>query len=365
MQPGFDAQYHGLPVDIKTLPEYLKDLGYVSGIVGKWHLGYEEQFHPLKRGFDEFWGYTGGGHDYFKSTKAKKGYLAALECNYKEVQPITYITDDKGDECVDFIGRHKDEPFFLYASFNAPHTPMQATEEDLELYKHIKDKKRRTYAAMVHRLDVNVGKIIEKLHETGLEDNTVVVFISDNGGPVFTNASNNAPFRGRKGILLEGGIRVPFFIKYPAALKQGEIYGENISSLDLTPTFIKLAGGNTQDNGFTGKDLMPYLQGDISGAVHDDMFWRFTISAVIREGDWKLIRLPDRLPQLYNTAEDVSETNDLSLEYPEITRRLLKKLGDWDVSQPHPLFLEGAKWRRNQLNSYDMEYQLAQPAVEQ
>lgn len=142
-QPGFDPHFLGLPIGQKTIADHLKPFGYVSGIIGKWHLGYENQFHPLKRGFDEFWGYRGGGHDYFKSNPEGKRYMAPLECNYKTPQPITYITDDKGDECVDFIKRHKNEPFFLFASFNAPHTPMQATEADLALYGHIQDKKDR------------------------------------------------------------------------------------------------------------------------------------------------------------------------------------------------------------------------------
>ncbi|MBT6766841.1 MAG: sulfatase-like hydrolase/transferase, partial [Prolixibacteraceae bacterium] len=135
-QPGFDPQYLGLPHSETTIANRLKKLGYFNGLIGKWHLGDEPQFHPLKRGFDEFWGYTGGGHDYFTSEPNGKGYKSPIECNYKTPQPITYITDDKGDECVDFIKRHKNEPFFLFASFNAPHAPMHATEADLELFNH-------------------------------------------------------------------------------------------------------------------------------------------------------------------------------------------------------------------------------------
>ena len=131
-QPGFDLEYGGLPLSQKTIADKLKPLGYTSGLIGKWHLGEKSQFHPLKRGFDEFWGYTGGGHDYFTSSFDGKNYQSPIECNYKKPQPITYITDDKGDECVEFIKRHKDDPFFLFASFNAPHAPMQATKEDLD-----------------------------------------------------------------------------------------------------------------------------------------------------------------------------------------------------------------------------------------
>ncbi|WP_215225905.1 sulfatase [Echinicola shivajiensis] len=361
-QPGFDPEYLGLPVDQKTVADRLVDLGYTTGIVGKWHLGYEDQFYPLNRGFDEFWGYRGGGHDYFTSAPNGKGYKSPIECNYKTPQEITYITDDKGDECVGFIERHKDEPFFLYASFNAPHTPMQATEADLELYKDIKDEKRRTYAAMVHRLDINVGRIVEALEDAGLRENTMIVFISDNGGPAETNASVNAPYNGKKGMLMEGGIRVPFIINWPGQLPAGEVFEEQVSSLDLTPTFVALAGGELKDEDkFDGVNLMPYLKGDKQGVVHEEIKWRFTISAAIREGKWKLIRVPDRLPMLYDLEKDISEQNDVALENLDITKRLLKKLGTWDVQLPHPLFLEGPEWRIRQVEQYDKKYQLTQP----
>ena len=362
-QKGFDKAFLGLPVEQKTIANILKPLGYVSGLVGKWHLGYEEQFHPLQRGFDEFWGYTGGGHDYFTSNpENKKGYKAQIQSNYRTPQKITYLTDDKGDECVSFIKRHKEQPFFLFASFNAPHTPMQATEADLELYKHIKNKKRRTYAAMVHRLDVNVGKIMATVKKQGLSKNTVVVFISDNGGPVFTNASNNTPYRGKKGTLLEGGIHVPYIINWPGTLSKKQTYNATVSSLDIAPTFLALAGGTPNEKQpFTGVNLMPFLLGKNASEPHKELLWRFTISASIREGNWKLIRLPDRLPLLYNLENDTSELNNIALKNLDKTKELLKKLGKWDVQLPHPLFLEGPIWRKNQVEQYDKEYSVEQP----
>ncbi|AGA77729.1 sulfatase-like hydrolase/transferase [Echinicola vietnamensis] len=361
-QPGFDPAFLGLPVNVKTVGDHLKKLGYVTGLVGKWHLGYEDQFSPLNRGFDEFWGYLGGGHDYFEASEAKRGYKAKIKCNYKTPQEITYITDDKGDECINFIQRHKDEPFFLYASFNAPHTPMQATAEDLAIYQHIEDRKRRTYAAMVHRLDINVGRIVEAVEEADLLENTIFVFISDNGGPVMTNGSINAPYNGKKGTLLEGGIRVPFFISWPGHLEPGKVFEHPVSSLDLTPTFVALAGGESkEEDQFDGLNLMPYLQGEKEGAPHDEMKWKFTVSAAIREGKWKLVRLPDRLPMLFNLQTDFSEQYDVALENLAITKNLLKKLGDWDVRLPHPLFLEGAEWRKVQVGQYDKKYPIVQP----
>lgn len=363
-QPGFDPEFLGLPLTESTIADYLNELGYVSGLVGKWHLGDEPQFHPLKRGFDEFWGYTGGGHDYFTALPNGKGYKAPIGCSYKAPQDITYITDDVGDECSDFIDRHQDEPFFLFASFNAPHTPMQALEEDLELYKYIENKKRRTYAAMVHRLDINVGKIVDALDRNGIRENTMVVFISDNGGPTNTNASLNAPYNGQKGILLEGGVHVPFIMNWPNTIPAGSTYDKPVISLDFAPTFIELAGGElTEDSNFDGVNLLPYILDQKKYLPHQDLKWRFTISAAIREGDWKLIRLPDRLPLLYHLPTDISEQNNLAMDSLHRTKDLLMKLGDWELDQPHPVFLEGAVWRRRQVDLYDKEYQLTQPVV--
>lgn len=361
-QPGFDPEFLGLPLTQKTIATRLKPLGYTNGLIGKWHLGQSPQFHPLKRGFDEFWGYTGGGHDYFSFKPNGKGYQAPLESNYKTPAPITYLTDDKGDEAVAFIKKHKATPFFLFASFNAPHTPMQATDEDLELYKDIKDLKRRTYAAMVHRLDINIGKIVAAVDASGIRDNTLIVFISDNGGPTDSNASINAPYNGQKGILLEGGIHVPFAMNWPKTIEAGTVYEKPVSALDIAPTFFGLAGGKTaEEDAFDGVNLMPYLSKEIETAPHASLKWRFTISAAIREGEWKLVRLPDRFPLLYHLPTDTAEQNNVALKYQNKTRELLKKLGEWDVSLPHPVFLEGAVWKQRQLSLYDRSYLLRQP----
>ena len=360
--PQFDENYVGVPVEETTLADRLAELGYVNGLIGKWHLGEADHFHPTKRGFHEFWGYRGGGHNYFANKSDGSSYKNTLESNFKKIQPITYLTDDKGDECVDFIKRHKDEPFFLFASFNAPHAPMQATEEDLKLYSHIKDEKRRTYAAMTHRLDVNVGRIMNELKAQNIDKNTVVVFFSDNGGPCDHNASINAPFNGQKGILLEGGIRVPFVMSYPKRIASGSTFNKAISSLDLTPTFVALAGGETTNKDkLDGVNIFPYITKEIKGTPHETMMWRFTISAGIRKGDWKLVRLPDRLPLLFNLDKDPSELNNVADQNKDLVVSMLKELGDWDVSCPQVLYLEGNRWRRNQVDLYDKKYQLTQP----
>jgi len=362
--PQFNQEYFGLPVSEKTIADRLAEQGYVNGMVGKWHLGDEAHFDAGKRGFHDVWTYPVGGHDYFRSEPNGEGYLSPLESNYKTPDAITYITDDTGNESADFIHRNKDKPFFLYASFNAPHAPLQAPQQDIDLYKHIKRENRRIYAAMIHRLDINVGKIIKALKSAGVYDNTVVVFLSDNGGPGtgLNSRTVNAPFRGSKGILLEGGIHVPFIMSWPKGLKANSRYENPVTTLDLTPTFVGLAGGKiTKKDKIDGHNIYPYITGKKAGDPNQEMKWRFTVSASIRDGDWKLIRLPDRLPLLYNVKKDVAELNDVADQHKARVVRMLKALGDWDVSTPQHLYMEGAKYKKIQLNSYDVDYRITQP----
>jgi arylsulfatase A-like enzyme len=359
-QPGFDPQFAGLPVQEQTIADRLGKLGYVNGLIGKWHLGSLPQFHPLRRGFDEFWGFLGGGHSYFP-TVPEGTPEPALECNFGPVGAITYLTDDITTQGIAFLQRHRERPFFLYLSYNAPHSPMHARPEDLERFAFIKNVKRRTYCAMVARFDDQVGRLLAAVEQLGLAEKTLVVFLSDNGGPVDQNSSLNAPLNGQKGILLEGGVRVPFVMSWPGWLPAGRVYQPAVTSLDLTPTFLRLAGaGEKQFAGLTGVDLWPHLTAPDAAGLDRDLLWRFTISAAIRDGDWKLVRLPDRLPMLFNLRDDVSEQHDVALENVELTRTLLARLGGWDVRLPHPVSLEGAEWKRRQLNLYDATYPLTQ-----
>lgn len=360
-QPGYDPAYAGLPVGIPTIADRLQSAGYVTGVIGKWHLGTLPQFDPLRRGFSEFWGFLGGGHAYLPTVPAGQTEPLIL-CNYKQPAPVTYLTDDIGTECTDFVHRHRDQPFFLYAAFNAPHAPLQATADDLRRFDFIKDKRRRTYCAMVYRLDVNVGRILAAIDAAGLTDRTLIAFISDNGGPVDQNASLNAPLNGQKGILLEGGIRVPFILRWPGKLPPGQVFQSPVSSLDLAPTFLAAAGAPPSAfKGLEGLDLLPCLTGNEKPLPARTLRWRFTISAAIREGRWKLVRLPDRLPLLFDLDDDVSEQHDVALQNLDRTRAMLRELGDWDVRLPHPVFAEGAEWKARQLALYDAQYPLAQP----
>ncbi len=360
-QPGFDGEFAGLAVSERTIADRLRAAGYVTGLVGKWHLGDRPQFHPRRRGFDEFWGFLGGGHSYFPTVPTGQTERR-LESNVGAVGPITYLTDDITDQGIAFIRRHRDRPFFLYAAYNAPHSPMQARDEDRARFAFIADKQRRTYCAMVARLDAQVGRLLDEVEEQGLQRKTLVVFLSDNGGPTDQNGSLNAPLNGQKGILLEGGLRVPFVLSWPEHLPAGKVYTEPVSALDLTPTFLGVAGAPREPrDGLSGVDLRPRLTGAEPTAPHAALTWRFTVSAAIRVGDWKLVRLPDRLPLLFNLRDDVSEQRNVALEHLDRTKAMLAQLGDWDVRLPHPVFLEGAEWKRRQLNLYDAEYFLRQP----
>jgi len=349
-QLQINREYSGLPANEITLADRLGELGYINGLIGKWHLGHLAQFHPLKRGFHEFWGYVNGGHDYFitiSQSETQIRYRWPIECNYKSQGALTYLTDDKGNECVDFIRRHKDEPFFLFASFNAPHIPLQALEVDKELYSFVDDERRRTYCAMVHRLDINVGRIVDELKKQGIYENTVVVFLSDNGGYINNNVSINAPFRGQKGTLFEGGIHVPFIISYPEKFKSGKVYEKLVISIDILPTFVALAGGviDEKDN-IHGVDLTPFICENNSNMPHEYLMWNFQGFSAIRHGNMKLVNMPDKFPMLYNLSEDITEQDDIADKEKEKAIKMMEKLGMWNMACPEPLFFQGNEQKK-------------------
>jgi arylsulfatase A-like enzyme len=351
--PGYDPQFNGLTVGEKTLPDRLKSLGYRTGLMGKWHLGDQPQFHPTKRGFDEFWGMIAGHHDYFK----REG----LESNFTKVEPFKYITDAITEQGSKFIRRHQDKPFFLFMSYNAPHTPMQALPEDLAKYSHIKDQKRRTYCAMVDRLDASIGDLMKTLEETQLDQNTVVVFLSDNGGPCQDNASLNAPFDGKKGTTMEGGVRVPFFVRWKGKLTP-HVTSQVAISLDVTPTFLGLAGGSSIPKAETdGIDLMPVLTRHAKPFPRS-LFWQLGPMATVRNGHLKLTNAQDRLPMLFDLGKDRSEQRNISLRQVQQTRSLLLELSSWQNSCPQPVFVNSKYWHGKQLEMLDETFPLVQPA---
>jgi arylsulfatase A-like enzyme len=337
----------GLPLTETALPARLKAAGYKTGMVGKWHLGSDTGMHPVERGFDEFFGFLAGAHDYFP----KNGILRGKE----PVKVDGYLTDAFGNEAAEFISRHQTEPFFLYLAFNAVHTPMQADEARLAKFASIPNKQRRTYAAMMTAMDDAVGRVRGKLTEAGIDKNTLITFISDNGGPtmagVTVNGSINAPLRGSKRTTMEGGVRVPFLMSWPAKLQPG-VYEKPVIQMDLTATALK-ASEQELDPAWKldGVDLLPFLTGANAAAPHEALYWRFGTQMAIRSGDFKLVRYDNNVDEtgakgvtparLYNLAEDIGEKKDLADEKPEKLAELQAKWDAWNATLMPPLWGNG------------------------
>jgi arylsulfatase A-like enzyme len=338
----------GLPLTEVTIANRLKDKGYATGLVGKWHLGSMPAMHPQKRGFDEFFGFLAGSHNYFKWDGMLRGD-----------EPVTgseYFTDAFGREACEFIERHKEgKPWFLYLAFNAVHTPMNATDDRLSKFTHIENKKRRTYDAMLYAMDENIGRVLKKLADTKQDENTFVVFFSDNGGPVMPgttmNASTNTPLRGGKRTTLEGGIRVPFVASWKNHIKPG-VYDKPVLQFDLTATALSLAG--VQATNLDGVNLLPYFSGEKKESPHDAIYWRFGQQMAIRLGDYKLVKYdsnadtltgkahqPVAGPKLYNLATDIGESKDLFAEMPDKAKELQAKWDEWNATLMKPLWPYG------------------------
>jgi arylsulfatase A-like enzyme len=374
---GPDAEL-GLPEDQTTLANLFQEAGYATGLIGKWHLGIREPYHPLNRGFDEFYGILGGGTSYIDSRlpgthsfpeegapTTRTGYERVIFDGREEVEVPEYLTDVFAEKAVDFIDRHADERFLLMLTPNTPHTPIQATDEYVERVKHIEEEGARIYAAMVVSLDDYVGDVVAALRRHDLERDTLIVFHSDNGcinyiGEVICT---NAPLSGGKRYHLEGGIRVPFIIKWPAGLPQGTVYEESVIALDTYSTAAAAAGleTNTPDS----VNLLPYLRGETSDPPHEFLYWRSAPNHAIRWGKWKMWKVnntdlafgdpppPSRLlPEvdypiasphgqttvLYDLSADVSEQQNLADQHPEIVERLESELEAWASELAEPMW---------------------------
>lgn len=338
----------GLALTETTFPTLMKQAGYTTGAVGKWHLGAHPQFHPNKRGFDEYFGVLGGGHSYFPDSKVGTEYNIPLNRNGKDEPQTKYLTDHFGDEASAFVGRHAGEtkPWMLYLAFNAPHTPLQAKPEWLEKLKHIENDSRRTYAGMICAMDAAIGGVLAKLDETKQTENTLIYFVSDNGGPNLkdksgTNHTDNSPLRGAKGAVYEGGMRVPFLVSWPAKIKPGT-YDQPVIALDFLPT--SLAAGESADltpKNLDGVNLLPFVTSEKSGAPHDMLFWRTSGPGgnnAVRRGNMKLVRLGKAEPELYDLATDISESKNLAAEKPEVVKELVAAIAEWEKGTISPTF---------------------------
>lgn len=345
----------GLPRSETTFADRMQAAGYKTGIVGKWHLGHtDDEFHPLNRGFDEFFGFLGGSHSYLRSGT---GHTAIFR-GRQEVQEKEYLTDAFARAGVAFIERHAKEPFFLYWAFNAVHGPMEAAEKYLARFPEIKDPKRRTYAAMQAALDDGIGWGLTKLRELGLEEETLIFFVSDNGGPEAVNASDNGPFNGVKGTTWEGGIHVPFLVQWKGKLPAGKVYDRPVIQLDYLPTALAAAGVQIQPEWkLDGVNLLPYLRGENSGSPHAALYWRFGGSMAVRMGDWKLVKTTggkgraggagaanrrDKATvegaELFNLKDDIGEQINLADRHPKKTNELAAAWQKWNSELIDPLW---------------------------
>lgn len=371
----------GVPSNELFMSNALQQAGYYTGLVGKWHLGFAPQFHPNKRGFSDFYGFLGGGHKYFPeqykvqyTNQVKEGrtvineYLKPLEHNGKEVNETEYMTDALSREAVRMINTAsaKKQPLFLFVSYNAPHVPLEAKEEDLKKFSHIKDSDRRTYAAMVYAVDRGVGEMVKALKSTKEYDNTLIVFLSDNGGNLDHGANNN-PLKGTKGDTWEGGYRVPMFFHWPGKVIAGQKYDYPVSALDLYPTFVNIAGAKLPaDKKLDGKNV---LEDVIAGrnARPDDMIYSIRYrtghsDVGARMGNWKITRVANEPWQLFNIKNDIGERKDLGGQHPELLQKMVSNVEKWSRSHIKPLWFYTAKdeelWKTGLMPAYNETFKI-------
>lgn len=338
------VQAFGLPLTEVTLADKLKAGGYATGMVGKWHLGNDPKFNPVNRGFQEYFGFLGGAHPYFSPRNGGKGANAAILRGLERVQEKEYLTDAFAREAVAYIDKHQKEPFFLYLTFNAVHTPMQSAEKYLARFPDVKDEKRRTYCGMMSAMDDAIGSVLKKLDDSQLTENTLIFFVSDNGGPP-VNASSNAPLRGNKAQTWEGGVRVPYLVQWKGKLPAGKTYDQPVIQLDLHSTALAAAGLVRAVNEQTGPpldgvDLLPHLLGEVTTPPHDALYWRFGEQTAIRSGNHKLVKARGGSGdwELYDLAADIGETKNLATDKPDLAKDLLAKYGAWNTGNIKPLW---------------------------
>jgi arylsulfatase A-like enzyme len=337
----------GLPLSETTMADRLKKLGYATACVGKWHLGGPPDFLPMKRGFDEFYG-TVANTPFFNPPNFVDSRVS------DRITPVKddgfYTTDAYAARAVDWIGRNKDRPFFLYLPFNAQHNPLQAPKKYLDRFPTIAHERRRTFAAMMSAMDDAVGRVLGKVREIGQEENTLVFFLSDNGGPTAGTTSKNGPLRGFKATTLEGGVRVPFCFQWKGKIPAGTVYHHPVIQLDILPTALAAAGAEVDPAWkLDGVDLLPYLSGMNKGAPHETLYWRVGPQWAVRKGDWKLVasRIDGKQPRLFNLKEDIGEANDLTEKHPEKVKELLADWKAWNAEQKDPLWRAPAARRKD------------------
>ncbi len=350
----YNAIPKGIPASETTLAEFLKNQGYRTGLVGKWHLGETEGFYPDQHGFDYSYYFQGGGTIYYTDTtdkayvnkrlpwcmtdwsmwQARKTGANAIREGRTVVDDKQYLTFSLAQKATSFLEQNKDNPFFLYLTFNAPHDPFQAPKGYFEKFAEEKDTTKRIYYAMISALDDAVGQVTQKVRDLGLEKNTLIVFISDNGGATYTRATDNYPLRGGKMSHFEGGFSVPFFLKYPGIVPAGKVYNQPVLSLDIYGTVAGILGTSPK---LDGVNLIPYLTRQQKSRPHESIFWRSGYSKAFRKGDWKLyVNERNQKVMLFDLSKDRSETTDLSGTHPQKLAELLRDLQCWEKDEIQP-----------------------------
>lgn len=344
----------GLPLDQRTIADRLRAAGYATGLVGKWHQGFNAAHHPQSRGFDDYFGFLVGGHNFLLHKDAEPHFGSGHSLNMiyrgRELQKLDgYTTDVFTDEALSFMDRHAEKPWFLYLAYNAVHTPLEVLEKyGARVPASVTDPDRRGYLSLLIGLDDAIGRIAASLRKTGRDKDTLIFFFSDNGGPgrkpyLAYNSAVNTPLRGDKGQTLEGGIRVPFFVSWPGKLPAGAVYDQPVSALDVLPTACSVAEAKT-DGDLDGVNLLPFLAGKNSAAPHKSLSWRFGPQKAIRQGKWKLVDWRDFDAkrqsgwQLYDLSEDIGETRDLAASRPELVKELSAAWDAWNQGNIAPLW---------------------------
>jgi arylsulfatase A-like enzyme len=316
----------GLPLDEKIFPQYLKPAGYVTAAFGKWHLGLTREYNPAARGFDEFYGFLGrGAHPYFDLAVPDHPLYRGLE----PIEDKGYLTTRLTDEAVAFISRNKSKPFYVHLAYNAVHAPAEAPEEDIRKF-NTGDKTRDTMMAMLLHLDRGVGRVVDTLKKEGVFDDTLLIYLTDNGGAK-AMSSNNAPLRGGKHQNYEGGIRTPFIVSWPAQLKGGTTCDVPLISFDILPTALAAAGVTAApEKPFDGKNFLPALKGEVK-QLREHFFWSeggANGAWAVRSGQWKLVATP-RSTELFDLAADPGEATNLAAKQPEKVKALTALYDAW------------------------------------
>jgi arylsulfatase A-like enzyme len=376
----FDLQM-GLPLSEKTFGQRMQEVGYRTGIIGKWHLGAAAPYHPNQRGFDYFYGFLSGGHGYFPSGvtsthplllengsphyAANEGYFLPLVRNENAAEFNEYLTRALSRDAARFV-RESEKAFCLFLSYNAPHGPLEAPKETIAKYRHIEDWNRRVYAAMIDEMDQGIGWVIDALEASDKLSNTLIIFLSDNGGVSpkvgheFENWANNKPFREGKGSFLEGGIHVPFLVHWPAVLPSGETFDGLVSALDIAPTMVAAAGGLVGEDEFDGVNLLPFLMGSEQRSPHEALFWREgegacwavrTPEAKFVKSSWDASEL-----ELYTMENDPYEVVNRVAEEGDLCNRLAALWNEWNQENEPTVLLQSYEYQKERMLFYSELY---------